>query len=302
MENLQPSDNVQKKRPKYRRIRAISIAPSMLTLGNLLSGFAAIHFATRADTVIQSPMLSKVAATNLTLACILIFLAMICDALDGRLARFARTTSDFGGQLDSLSDVVSFGTAPAFIAMRLIMNIFTPVTLPSDTLVSPLAGTAFGRFCWIAAGAYVACAALRLARFNAENVPDESAHMAFKGLPAPGAAGALISLVLLHEGVLRHILPNFSMGFATLLPWMVIGLGLLMVSRLPYVHLVNRFLRGKKPFWALVTAVLCGLAFLLWPEVVMAVGLCGYALSGPIARLIEIRRGRDLPPPTNETV
>jgi CDP-diacylglycerol--serine O-phosphatidyltransferase len=260
----------------------------MLTLGNLLSGFAAIYFATRADSAIEGPMLSKVAATNLTLACVLIFFAMVCDALDGRLARFARTTSDFGGQLDSLADVVSFGTAPAFIGMRLIMNIF------SETLVSPFAGTAFGRFCWIAAGAYVSCAALRLARFNAENVPDESAHMAFKGLPAPGAAGTLISLVLVYENVLRHALPGISKSFAMLMPWVIIGLGLLMVSRLPYVHMVNRFLRGKKPFWALVSAILGVLAFLLWPEVVLAVAICGYALTGPLARLFELRRAKSM--------
>ncbi|NLE30392.1 MAG: hypothetical protein GX629_12060 [Phycisphaerae bacterium] len=276
---------MQRNRPKHRRIRAISIAPSMLTLGNLLSGFAAIHFATRPDEIIQGAVLSRIVSTNLMLACYLIFLAMICDALDGRLARFARTTSDFGAQLDSLADVVSFGAAPAFIAMRLIINIV------SQAEVSPLAGTAFGRWCWIAAGAYLACAALRLARFNAENVPDESAHMSFKGLPSPGAAGALISLVLFYQGVIYNSpLNTHSIVLAHIMPWIVFLLGLLMVSRLPYVHLVNRFLRGKKPFWVLVTTVLSVLVFILWPTIVLAVGLFGYALSGPFVWLITLRK------------
>jgi CDP-diacylglycerol--serine O-phosphatidyltransferase len=120
--------------------------------------------------------------------------------------------------------------------------------------------------------------------------------MAFKGLPAPGAAGTLISVVLLYEGVLRHTWPGISKSYAMIMPWLIIGLGLLMVSRLPYVHMVNRFLRGKKPFWALVSAVLGVLAFLLWPEVVLAVVLCGYALSGPLARLIELRRSKSAEP------
>jgi CDP-diacylglycerol--serine O-phosphatidyltransferase len=295
MESLKESNKSKEKRPRHRRIRAISIAPAMLTLGNLLSGFAAIHFATRPDIAIQGPMLEKFASTNLTLACYLIFLAMVCDALDGRMARFARATSDFGGQLDSLADMVSFGTAPAFIVIRLILNIFAPENAMGEIWVSPLAGTAFGRFCWIAAGAFVACAALRLARFNAENVPDESSHMAFKGLPAPGAAGTLISLVLLHESVFHHTaLAKFSVPFAAVMPWVVIALGLLMVSRLPYVHIVNRFLRGKKPFWVLVAAVLCGLAFLLWPAAALAVSLCSYALTGPIGRLLSFRRRKEV--------
>jgi CDP-diacylglycerol--serine O-phosphatidyltransferase len=290
MTNLQNPDNLQRTRPKHRRIRAISIAPSMLTLGNLLSGFAAIHFATRPETIL-GPVIGRIAESNLTLACYLIFFAMVCDALDGRLARFARTTSDFGAQLDSLADVVSFGAAPAFIAMRLIINIFTPDTSLSETLVSPLAGTAFGRWCWIAAGAYLACAALRLARFNAENVPDESAHMNFKGLPSPGAAGALIALVLFYQGVIyKSSFDVHSVVLAHIMAWIVFLLGLLMVSRLPYVHLVNRFLRGKKPFWMLVTVVLGVLMFILWPVVVMAVGLFGYALSGPIVWLATLRK------------
>lgn len=292
-----------KLRPKHRRIRAISIAPAMLTLGNLLSGFAAIHFAARPDLAIHNQTLREWLPTNLAIACYLIFLAMLCDALDGRLARFARTTSDFGGQLDSLADVVSFGAAPAFIVIRLVMQVF-PTTQPmiDDGQIGPVAGTLFGRFCWIAAGAYLACAALRLARFNAENVPDESAHMSFKGLPSPGAAGALISVILLNEEVIPKIgvsLAHHRELLAKVVPWLAIAFGLLMVSRLPYMHLINRYLRGKKPFWMLVAGALGVLAFLMWPQVVLAIALCGYAASGPVNWLWALRKKREESVATN---
>ncbi len=306
MDKINPMpEKVTKLRPKHRRIRAISIAPALLTLGNLLSGFAAIHFAARPDLAIHSELLKNWLPTNLAIACYLIFAAMLCDALDGRLARFARTTSDFGGQLDSLADVVSFGAAPAFIAIRLVMKVFTFVphalltsapAVSDEGLIGPVASTLFGRFCWIAAGAFLACAALRLARFNAENVPDESAHMHFKGLPSPGAAGALISVILLNEEVIPTVGPALAGHhelLAKAIPWLAIALGLLMVSRLPYTHLINRFLRGKKPFWMLVTGALGVLAFLMWPQVALAATLCGYAATGPINWLWTLRKKKE---------
>jgi len=298
MAKLNLQGDLQRNRPKRRRIRAISIAPALLTLGNLLCGFAAIHFASRPWYGIHNQLLEKLLPTNLAMACYLIFAAMLCDALDGRLARFARTTSDFGAHLDSLADVVSFGAAPAFILVRLVMSVFPVVpdqAVSEEAMIGPMAGTAFGRFCWIAAGAYLACGALRLARFNVENVADESAHMNFKGLPIPGAAGALVSVVLLN-GQVNPVSPlaGFSQVLAWAMPWIAISLGLLMVSRLKYVHVINRFLRGKKPFWVLVAAILVGLGFLLWPLLALAVSLCGYAVSGPVVWLTSFHKAREV--------
>jgi CDP-diacylglycerol--serine O-phosphatidyltransferase len=283
------TETIKRERPRHRRIRAISIAPALLTLGNLLSGFAAVHFASRPEYIFKNTVLKEIMPTNLALACYLIFLAMICDALDGRMARFARMTSDFGAQLDSLADIVSFGVAPAFIAIRLVMKLFPVSPEMVDSIVSPAAATAFGRFCWFAAGAYVSCAALRLARFNAENVPDESAHMSFKGLPTPGAAGALISVVLLSEEVIHPIkwLAGYTIIFGKIMPWVCIALGLLMVSRIPYIHLVNRFLRGKKPFWMLVFAAMAMLGLFLWWQLMIAIILCGYAMTGPVVWVVQ---------------
>ncbi len=285
--------NDNRKVKRHRRIRAISIAPAMLTLGNLLCGFAAIHFAARPEYALHNPLLMKWLPTNLALSCYLIFAAMICDALDGRLARMARTTSDFGGQLDSLADIVSFGVAPAFIAVRLIMKTLASHAQAMDPFVSPAAETIFGRFCWVAAALYLACAALRLARFNVENVPDESAHMQFKGLPVPGAAGTMIAVVLLSDQVIPEITsPEASKVLAKMVPWIAIVLGLMMVSRLPYVHVVNKLLRGKKPFWSLVASIFVLMIFILKPKIVLAFALCGYALSGPVTWLIRNLRLR----------
>ena len=108
---------------------------------------------------------------------------MIFDALDGRVARLMRKTSDFGAQMDSLADVISFGVAPAFLLIGLVSK-----ALLGDGQVSPISDQISGRIVWIIAAVYVCCGALRLARFNVENVHDESSHMWFKGLPIPGAA------------------------------------------------------------------------------------------------------------------
>jgi len=291
----------RKRRAKSRRIRAISIAPALVTLGNLLCGFAAIHYCSREYTI-TNPVLMQWLPTNLALACYLIFAAMACDALDGRLARLSRTTSDFGAQLDSLADVVSFGVAPAFIAIRLIMEVSSGAS-PAGAMISPAADTAFGRFCWMAAGAFLACSAMRLARFNVENVHGESSHMGFRGLPSPGAAGALISVILLNKEVIPQISPSLARHSAFLaqaVPFVAIALGLLMVSRVPYMHVINRYLRGKKPFWMLVAAVFACLALLFWPQLVLAIGLCGYAGSGVVAWVLTRLRKRRVPPAVQE--
>src|SRR5581483_9814286 len=104
----------------------------------------------------------------------LIFLAMIFDALDGHVARLAKTSSDFGAQLDSLCDVVTFGVAPAFLLVKMC---------PSQTFLHS------GRV-WMIAASFAACAALRLARFNAETHEDDD-HLNFTGLPSPAGAAAI---------------------------------------------------------------------------------------------------------------
>jgi CDP-diacylglycerol--serine O-phosphatidyltransferase len=109
-------------------IRSVHFLPSLATLGNAICGFGAMYIAAfDATNVGEDPWAIRFAASRFVVAAYLIFVAMVFDALDGRLARFARHTTDFGGQLDSLADVVSFGFAPAFIALVLIALSARPV-------------------------------------------------------------------------------------------------------------------------------------------------------------------------------
>ncbi len=237
-------------RARERILRSTAVLPSFVTILNGLAGLAAIHFATKEALATLSPT----SLDNLSIAAWLIALAMVLDMLDGRLARMTRRTSDFGGQLDSLCDAISFGVAPAILMLRSV----TPLLLKIDQ---------FGqhwhleRVIWSAAAVYVACTVLRLARFNAENEPDESAHMNFKGLPVPGAAAVVISLVLLFNWLTTKIGPQWDdeiwllIIFSVLLPVITFVVSLLMVSRFKYAHVVNQYIRGRRPFNYLVKLI-----------------------------------------------
>src|SRR5262249_51418107 len=155
-------------------------------------------------------------------AAYLIFVAMIFDALDGRLARFARHTTDFGGQLDSLADAVSFGAAPAFIALLLFKT--EGPTLPFVVT----------RLIWAIGALYFSCAAIRLARFNVSNEHGEQHHFSFLGLPSPGAAAAVVSLILMQQDLRHDVRTGWAEVLSNvciyLLPLVVLFSGLLMIS------------------------------------------------------------------------
>src|SRR5271170_1989634 len=175
-------------------IRSVYFLPSLATLGNAVSGFAAIYVAAlmgQGGTLPRDPWGSFFVTRGFAAAAYLILLAMVFDALDGRLARFARHTTDFGGQLDSMADVVSFGLAPAFVALRLFHVAGPDWELPVMRLV------------WAVAALYMCCAAIRLARFNVSNEHGEQHHFSFLGLPSPGAAGAVACLILMQQDLSR---------------------------------------------------------------------------------------------------
>src|SRR5262249_39568296 len=151
---------------------------------------------------LHSARMEKIFPTYAAIGCYLVFMASAFDGIDGRLARLARKTREFGAQLDSLADILSFGAAPALLPM----TIARPVLRIGDWSES---ARIYWRIEWVLIAGYVCCAALRLARFNVENVEDESAHQKFKGLPSPGAAAALVGLVLLHEDVIRVSASSF---------------------------------------------------------------------------------------------
>jgi CDP-diacylglycerol--serine O-phosphatidyltransferase len=281
---------VRRPRPggRHRMLVSTALLPGLLTIGNGLSGFAAIHFATK-DT------LGEATLANLAAGAYCVFLAMFFDMLDGRIARMTRRTTDFGGQLDSLCDVISFGAAPAMLMLRTVIMVVRAHHVGPIAWVTHTVG--MERVIWCIAGVYVACAVLRLARFNVENVPDESAHMHFQGLPAPGAAAAVAALVLLFD----H-LPSIQSGWrsepwllgavAVALPTVTLASAVLMVSRFRYTHLVNQYIRGRRPFSYLVKIVIVVLAGMLDPYITLAIVTLVYVLSGPGGTLWRVLRYR----------
>ena len=189
------------RRMRKQRLKSITILPSLITILNGVCGFAAIAFASKAMTVDKGGFsYYKFPLPYFVMAGYMILLAMLADMLDGRLARMSKSTSSFGGQLDSLCDIISFGVAPAFLMMEIL-----EYKLASLTHLNPAIGSFLERFIWLAAGVYISCAAIRLARFNVENEEDESAHMSFIGLPTPAAAGVVVSLVIFHQEALPQL-------------------------------------------------------------------------------------------------
>ena len=260
-----------------RRRRRLAVLPSLCTLGNAVCGFAAIVQV--AALQVDPATMAFVNPQNLTNAGWLILLGMMFDGMDGRLARMTQTAGDFGGELDSLCDAVSFGVAPGI--MVAMVN--------AEALGSPL----FARIAWLCGMVFACCAILRLARFNVENTPDEHAHQMFKGLPTPAAAGTVVSLVLLmsflrsDREVMAYIPADWAAAVASwipaLLPFVALACAYFMVSSLPYVHVANRFLRGRRSILSIGRILIVGmLCFAIVPEFTMAVTGCGFVLSGPV--------------------
>jgi CDP-diacylglycerol--serine O-phosphatidyltransferase len=273
-----------------RRIRTFAVLPTMFTLGNLICGFFAIVVVARVErpTSIDVPqpapniafrnpgrVVQQLDPTddthNIMLGGWLIFLAMIFDALDGHVARLSRTTSDFGAQLDSLCDLVTFGVAPAFLLVKMCpqFSFFHRETV------------------WIIAAAFAACAALRLARFNVET-GEEDDHLHFVGLPSPAAAASIAGFAILfyelrREGTEFAYAAAVDQAVQYMLPFYAVVVALLMVSRIPYPHVVNQAFRGQRGMGHIVgllfalaaimsikgysVPIICA-AFVLWPPVI----------------------------------
>jgi len=270
---------------KKRRLKYIAVLPSFITLMNGALGFIAIILTSRSPEARWTLFFMRDSSISyFVLAGYMIFLAMLADMLDGRVARLTRTTSSFGGQLDSLSDTVSFGIAPAFLMFRLVE--FHLIGLKLEQFGFFLL---VERAMFFSAILYAMCAIVRLARFNVENIEDESAHMTFSGLPSPAAAGVVVSLVIFQQGVLsrinlesRDVLRIFEIITVCALPVITLLSGFLMVSRIRYVHLPNQLFRRKKTLFGLIAIFACGLLIVWNIQFAMVVGFCGFALTGVI--------------------
>ncbi len=275
-------------------VRSVQFLPSLATLGNAICGFAAIYIVTLDEATVGSDRLAQYLVQSRFLAAVyLVALAMVFDALDGRLARIARHTTDFGGQLDSLADVISFGVAPAIISLHVLK--FEEL---AQQLTLPLFVT---RLVWAIAALYVACTLLRLARFNVSNEHGEQSHMSFLGLPSPAAAGAVLGVVLMQQdlliqaaaqrdGLVQDVLWVTAGVLTMLLPVVVLSAGLLMVSNFRYPHVVNRLLRGTRPMWTVVLAIALVLLLVVQHRYVLGITGLVIAFSGPIYWLFHFRR------------
>jgi CDP-diacylglycerol--serine O-phosphatidyltransferase len=273
------------RRRRFRRhsrrayIRSAYSLPSLATLGNAVCGFGAMyvcgldpeHLGTRDQWTMFF------ANHHFTVAAYLIFLAMVFDALDGRLARFTRHTTDFGGQLDSLADAISFGVAPAFLGMQLFRQ--SDLGVPVPVVIS--------RLVWAIGALYACCALIRLARFNVSNEHGEQHHFSFLGLPSPGAGGTVASFVLMEQALeqLGSEYPGHrALGPAVkacvwMLPAIVLLTGLLMVSTIRYPHIINRYLRGRQSFWTLLVMVAFLLTIIVAHRYVLALATLIYVLT-----------------------
>jgi CDP-diacylglycerol--serine O-phosphatidyltransferase len=279
------------RRMRRQRLNYIAILPSLVTIINGACGFAAISFTSHAVGSAETNFsYHRLVVPYFAMAGYMILLAMIADMLDGRLARMSQSTSSFGGQLDSLCDIVSFGVAPAFLMLKIAEH---KIMGFSETGIPAILVSFLERFFWFAGAAYMSCAAIRLARFNVENEEDESAHMSFVGLPSPAAAGVIASLVIFHQETvpdfLTHPGRDWASGFVSFilddlmiyaLPVIAIGLAVLMVSRIRYSHIINQYIRGKKPFAHLIRALLF-FGLVIWSrQVALVLIFCGFAVSG----------------------
>lgn len=244
-------------RPKKKRggrtggSRGIYLLPNLLTSASLFCGFFAVIAA------IQGRLES--AATAILLSCVF-------DALDGKVARFTRSTTHFGMEYDSLSDLVAFGVAPGILAYQWVLH-------------------GFGRLGWIASFMYVICGALRLARFNVQKSNHDPRY--FRGLPIPGAAAFIAALLLFTEAFERS--PRSAEGGMIIMMYV---LSFLMVSTIEYPSFKELDLTGQKPFNVLVGIILVLLLIVYKPAILLFPALLCYLILGPVTMFYRLRKKR----------
>jgi CDP-diacylglycerol--serine O-phosphatidyltransferase len=228
--------------------RGVYLLPNLITTASLFSGFYAI-----------------VAAIddNFERAAMAIFVAMVCDGLDGRIARWTHTQSAFGKEYDSLADMVSFGLTPSIVAYQWGVERIAEY------------GQQWGRFGWLASFFYAVCAALRLARFNVREAKDKRY---FEGLPSPSAAGCVAGMIWVLSEFQVTGLPKLILCFVV-----TATMGALMVSKFSYWSGKNLNLRGKVPWASLALVPLGYIVFGAYGPAETLLTIFGvYAASAPL--------------------
>jgi CDP-diacylglycerol---serine O-phosphatidyltransferase len=261
------------KRPRKRPSRAagqrsarlhngLSIIPNLFTVGNIFCGYFAVISTLRG---------------NYDSAAIAIGVGAVLDALDGRIARLTKTTSDFGVQLDSLADVISFGVAPAMLAFQWGLSSLQGMEANIAKHV-----TQFG---WFATFAFVICGTLRLARFNIQTSKPETtpgSKRNFVGLPIPAGAGVVAAFVHFFKS------PVLQVGSALLWCLLVLLAAILMISTVRYPSFKSVDLRKSRPRFVFLAAGL-GIAFVsFYSEIALMILAVVYISSGPVLKLIHV--------------
>jgi CDP-diacylglycerol--serine O-phosphatidyltransferase len=244
---------MKKRKTPSKMRKGIYILPNLLTTGNLLCGFWAII------SVFQE---------QYYYAAVAILLASVFDAFDGKVAKLSGTTSKFGVQYDSLADLISFGVAPALLAFSWALR-------------------PYGKFGWLAAFTFVACGAIRLARYNVLASAGDTKY--FKGVPIPVAASMIALTILLY---LRLVETGWIKDIVILV--MIYILAFLMVSNIRYYSFKELGLAKRKPISSFVFVVLSLIVIVMEPVVVLSAFVLFYVLSGPVSMIWTWRKKRAL--------
>ncbi len=296
--DLEPRAPQRRRLPKSI-LGSTPVLPALVTMLNGIAGFAAIHYASKGQ-------LGSATLGHLTVSAWLIFAAMIFDAVDGRVARMTRQATDFGAQLDSLCDVISFGVAPAILMVNAFIMAIGHFDIPQ-----PYAST-LGKAVMAVGALYACCAVLRLARFNIENAPDVLSHMEFKGLPSPGAAATVASMVLLFAYLQNELAAYLesevaawksilNVTVATALPGVTLLTALLMISGFRYPHLMNRLIQGRRPIGFIVKALVLIVAGIVFWQMALVLAALAFAASGPVSALVRKLRPGSAPEPSSSS-
>jgi CDP-diacylglycerol--serine O-phosphatidyltransferase len=264
---------VKKRRFRKKRWRRLEegevhigayIVPNLFTTGNLMSGFFGIVSSINGE---------------FQLAAVAIFVSCVFDILDGQVARLTRATSRFGVEYDSLADLVAFGVGPGILMYLWALK-------------------PFGRIGWLAAFVFVACGALRLARFNVQ--VETSSKKYFVGLPIPGAANMIATTVFFLEGWRIAFTPYGSPSLLVV----TYLLGFLMVSTVPFYSFKDFQMIKAKPIPVLFGVLLLVTVIAIEPQLMLFSMCITYVMAGPVLFLIQTLRRKPaepLPPEVSET-
>ena len=265
---------IREKRPRVKRPikipikkeelkKGIYIIPSLFTCGNMSLGILSILASINGNFIIAAWFLIG---------------ALACDIIDGRIARMTHTTSIFGMQLDSLSDLVSFGIAPAIMIYMLVLRPMGNIGIAIAVL-------------------FVLCSALRLARFNTLSQGGEI-HKHFVGLPTPASAGVIISFVLSYELLTPEefsfnfktipMLMEAMPGFFKIMPIVMVVLSFLMVSNIPYLSFKKTKLTKFKTIELLAVVIVLIILIIVYPQNIIFIIFSVYAISGLLSFVIRI--------------